>query len=167
MATSNFRKQNNFPLYATTFFDGFYYTDEETGEEMYFEDGICDYKTAKEDLEEFNDGLKFYRLTFEDGYYEGTQIILEDSRAVEDGYETNPIHYTAEEWKEARKNEKDSYGRYYDYKQPYSVQKRLEQQEKRKILEFINEVLKPKYDFEEYKIIGQFSNGETFYKKVA
>lgn len=99
MATSNFRKQNNFPLYATTFFDGFY--------------------------------------------------------------------YTAEEWKEARKNEKDSYGRYYDYKQPYSVQKRLEQQEKRKILEFINEGLKPKYDFEEYKIIGQFSNGETFYKKVA
>ena len=160
MATGNFRTQDNFPLFASKHFDGFYETDEETGEEIFFDGDPLEIKFCEKRIDQLNDSLNFYKLSLESGYYNGVQCVLEEK----DGAELSD-YYTPEEWRERRK-EKNAYPYYYyynDYAFSYSQQKREEQREIRKIINFCRTILKDEFEFDEYVVTARFSNGETWY----
>lgn len=165
MAAPNFYTQDGFPLFATTIFEIEDCNDDETGEivEGFFD--YLHYEFCKEKIEELNDNLQFYRLDLDDGRYSGVQTVL------------NPSHpnitlskdYTAKEWREWRKEARDyPYAvNSCDFTLPYAEQKKAEQREKRKIIDFCRTVLKDNFCFEEYGVYARFSNGETWYNKVA
>ena len=81
MSTCNFTNQNDFPLFATKHFDGYYYEDEDTGETEYVENiDFNGFEQAQKLVDEFNDGLNYFQLRLECGYYNGVQTLLEDKR---------------------------------------------------------------------------------------
>lgn len=162
MATCNFTTQNNFPLFATKHFDGYYYEDEDTGEMEYFDENEGDFEQAQTLVSELNDKLKYFQLKLESGYYEGVQTLLEDKT---DSYGCAFLtkYYSAADWKKGRAEEKAYYGYYDDFDMSYSDRKKAEQRELRKILNFCRTKLKDLYDFDEYVCTARFSNGETLY----
>lgn len=167
MATANFYTQDNFPLYASTYFDPYEVTDEETGEKYYEDGDIFALRELEQRIDEFNDTLKYYALTLKDGHYSGVQAFLK----VKEHYHEEMIltdDYTAEEWHKARiEKNKYPYSYYsWDFELSYSAQKRAEQREHAKIIKFCKTFLK-NYGFDEYGISARFSNGETWYSKVA
>ena len=165
MATCNFREQNGFPLFCTRIFDGEYYEDEETGESYYtdFDEWHFDYCQKK--LDDLNRTLEYYEITLESGYYEGVQVYLNEKTKC---YGDVPLtkYYTAKDWAEYRKDEKDSYGYYIDFDLPYAERKKAEQKEIKRIIEFCETVLKNDFDFSEYVCTARFSNGEAIYEQA-
>lgn len=165
MATANFRTQNNFPLFATNYFDAQEYEDEETGETVYDENsGYFLLRDCEREIEKLNRELHFYRLELRDGYYSGVQLYLSEQH---DGETTDG--YTREEWRDNRREASRYPGNYYywEFARPYSEQKRAEQREREKIERFCRGFLREIYDFHEYGISARFSNGETWYSRVA
>lgn len=163
MATCNFTTQNNFPLFATKHFDGYYYEDEDTGETEYVENiDFNGFEQAQKLVDEFNGGLNYFQLRLECGYYNGVQTLLEDKT---DSYGCAFLtkYYSAADWKKGRAEEKAYYGCYDDFDMSYSDRKKAEQRELRKILNFCRTKLKDLYDFDEYVCTARFSNGETLY----
>ena len=160
MATSNFKTQNNFPLFASAIFDAYEYEDEETGETLCsdFDYVLCDYCENK--IEDFNRTLEFYKIELRSGYYSGVQIILDEQEGAE-----LSEYYTPEQWKYERAAEKIYHGENYDFRYCYSEQKRREVAEIKKIERFCRGYLKDEFGFEEYYISARFSNGETWYTK--
>lgn len=162
MATNNFRTQDNFPLFATTIFDGYYYEDEETGEGKYFDGDTWLYEYAEKKIEEFNNSLQYYRISLESGYYSGVQIILEEKQGVY-VYIPHSGDFTPKEWKELRAEEKKNYGRYHDFDLPYAERVKAERKEIAKIERYCRTVLQEEYSFDEYVCTARFDNGEAFY----
>ena len=155
MSCPNFEMQKDFPLFATSIFDGYY--DEE--EDEYFDGDYWLFEECEKKLEEFNNSLEFYSIALQSGYHSGVQVILEKPEGEYAPELTED--YTPEDWRENRKYDKCCYFRY-----AYSVQQRKEKAEIKKIIKYCREYLCDEYEFAEYGLCGQFSNGETVYKKV-
>ena len=163
MSTSNFKTQEGFPLFATKQFDGFYYEDEETGEEIWTDGDAWACRKAQDEIEEFSENLKYYGIELKGGYYSGVQVVL-TRRNSPGGYELEYAEdYTAEEWANRRKEEKQYYGGYYDFDLPYAERVKAEQREIEKIIKYCRTVLHENYGFDEYVVTVRFSNGETWY----
>lgn len=168
MATSNFRTQDDFPLFATTIFDPYEYEDEDTGETLYSDGDAWLFRYCQKQIDELNATLEFYELRLEDGHYSGVQTFLERR---ERGGCAVPLSedYTAKEWREMRAEARKYPGSYYswEFSRPYSEQVRAEQREREKIINFCKTVLNREFAFDEYAVSARFSNGETWYTKVA
>lgn len=153
MATSNFLYQENFDLWAVDFSIPVYPLDER-GEEMTDKDPV-DYFTdnyaveeAEKKINEANKQLKFYRLSLRDGYYAGTQI------------EVNGDDAPDEWWIDSKYFDFNEYG-----VNRYILRRMLKAEQRR-----INEKILPLFKsigFEKYGISARFSNGETWYSKIA
>lgn len=153
MATANFLYQDDFRLMAGEFSLPLYPVDE-NGEENTAADPI-DYETdfysideAQSKIDEINAGLRFYKLSLRDGYYNGVQICIDLADDAPDDF-----------WIE----------HYFDFNE-YGVNRyilrRMIQAEKKRINDKILPLFK-EYGFNEYAISARFSNGETWYNKVA
>ena len=164
MATSNFRTQDIFPLFATTIFDVEDYEDEETGETVngFFDQWYCDY--CQEKIDEFNEQLEYYRLDIEGGYYCGVQIVLNEKHPDA----ALASECSREYWKECRAEEKQYPYTYYWYEfdLPYSKRLLAEQREIKKAMKYCRTYLKDEFEFDEYAVAYRFGNGETGYIKV-
>ncbi len=165
MSCPNFEMQKNFPLFVSTAFDPQEYEDEETGETVFDMEGDWMlFKDCEREIEKLNSKLHFYRLELRGGHYCGMQLYLTEQR---DGATTDG--YTREEWRENRREASRFPGSFYswEFARPYSEQKRAEQREREKIKRFCRGFLREVYDFHEYGISARFSNGETWYSRVA
>lgn len=139
MGAANFNKQKDFDLYAADFTD---YTDDD----YYFDEYA--YSAASNKIDELNDTLRFFKLRLASGYYEGTQIIVDETdEYCDEHYLSSP---------------------YYDFKyhgvNRYILRRMINAERKR-----INTKLLPRmkdYGFEQYEISAKFSSGETWYKAV-
>ena len=98
-------------------------------------------------IDELNKTLKFYKLQLTDGHYSGTQIEIDYSE-------------TPDEW---------YFQHYFDF-EDYGVNRyilrRMINAERKRINRDILPLFR-KYGFEHYAISARFSNGETWYSKVA
>lgn len=163
MATSNFIEQKDLPLFVSSVFDGYEYEDEEAGRTEYCHGDFWLLREAEKKIKEFSDGLKYYDIELQDGYYCGVQVVLNHKKDTYFRTYEYTEYYTANGWKNARKNEKNYYGYYNDFDLPYSERIKAEQREIAKIIKFCRTVLHDEYDFDEYVVTGRFGNGETLY----
>ena len=155
MAASNFLYQEDFDLWAADFSIPLYPLDETTGEEdenavpvdYLFDDYGYDRAAAK--VDELNKTLKFYKLQLNAGYYAGTQICVDDSEVPDEWYFNR---YPRDVFAEYGVN---SY-----------ILRRMLKAERRRINSEILPLFK-EYGFDKYGISAHFSNGETWYTKVA
>lgn len=155
MSAPNFKYQEDFDLWAADFSIPLYPIDEETGEEDenaapvdYLFDNY-EYDRAAEKVDELNKTLKFYKLQLCDGYYAGTQICIDDSEAPDDYYFK---YYSRDAVADFGVNS-------------YILRRMLNAERKR-----INNIILPifkEYGFDKYGITARFSNGETWYSRVA
>lgn len=155
MATSNFLYQEDFDLWAADFSIPLYPINEETGEEDenaatvdYLFDNYG-YNSTAAKVDELNKTLKFYKLQLKDGYYSGTQICVDDSEVPDEWYFK---HYPRDVFAEYGVN---SY-----------ILRRMLKAERRRINTEILPLFK-EYGFDKYGISAHFSNGETWYTRVA
>lgn len=162
MATCNFRTQDGFPLFCTSIFDGYEYEDEETGATCYTDFDEWHFNYCQKKIDELNNGLKYYKITLESGYYCGVQVILE-----EQDDEAFTRDYTAKEWAQERKFYRRRYGYFYEFDLPYSERKKAESREIKRIIKFCKTVLKEQFYFDEYVCTARFSNGEALYEKAS
>lgn len=155
MAASNFKYQENFDLWAADFSIPLYPINEETGEEdenadpvdYLFDDYMCG--EAEKKIDELNKTLKFFKLCLWDGYYTGIQLGVDDSEAPDEWY----FKYYS----------RDAFA---DYGVNSYILRRMVNAERKRI----NNILLPifrEYGFDKYGITARFSNGETWYSKVA
>lgn len=153
MATSNFYNQNEFDLWAAEFSIPLYPVDK-NGDEISDSDPIdyefdeYSYNEAEAKIDELNRQLKFYKLSLRNGYYTGTQIFVDDSEAPDEWYLKSP---------------------YFDFNE-YGVNRyilrRMLQAERKRINQKILPLFK-QIGFDHYAISARFSNGETWYNKIA
>ena len=169
MATPNFKTQQYFDLYATNNFVVYQYKLDENDDFVLDENGepIIDY-----DLEAYfdysyfdecknytdnnlNSKLRFFTISFEDGYYSGIQTFIEPKQ---------PNDFDALDFL--------LYPQYYDTKELFAQFGYNTYILKRKILKeinFINKTLLPQlkkyYFFDKICCVGIFSNGEAIYEK--
>lgn len=155
MAASNFKYQENFDLWAADFSIPLYPINEETGEEDENADPVdylfdhYEYDRAAEKIDELNKTLKFFKLCLWDGYYAGTQLGVDDSEAPDEWYFQHYSQYAVAD-----------YG-----VNSYILRRMINAERKR-----INNILLPlfkEYGFDKYGITAHFSNGETWYSRVA
>lgn len=143
MSTANFRTQDNFPLYC--------YDDSEL--EWWEAQDL--FNEIKADMDDMNDGLRFFRMTVESGYYTGVQFFVEMTDAAENaGFDEDG----ATRWCD---NEACRY--YLDMYRSEAIRKfDAEQRKVNKLLKKLAEF----YGFERYFCRGRFSNGEAIYVKA-
>ena len=143
MSTPNFWTQRNFPLYC---FDN---SEMEWIEAHEFFSGI------NEELNELNDGLRFFRVVLHDGYYCGVQLYVEmQSYAEQAGF-------TEDDGEDAT-NEDCRY--YLDMCRSEAIRKyEAEQRKVRKLMQKIADA----WGFEQYYCVCIFSNGEAVYEKAS
>lgn len=152
MATANFYTQNDFRLMAGEFSLPLYPVDE-NGEEntaaepIEYETDFYSIDEAQRKIDEINGGLQFYKLRLQDGNYCGVQIVVDDGE-------------TPDEWYF------EHYFDFNDYGVNRYVLRRMIQAEKKRINDKILPLFK-EYGFDEYIVAARFSNGETWYNKVA
>ena len=143
MATANFKYQRDFDLWAADFSVPIYPVDE-NGDDLpasepidYDFDELLFYDTVDK-IDELNKTLKFYKLQLTDGHYSETP----------------------DEW---------YFQHYFDF-EDYGVNRyilrRMINAERKRINRDILPLFR-KYGFEHYAISARFSNGETWYSKVA
>lgn len=153
MATANFRIHDlDFPLYAIGnepfMFQILDEEDETTvlGEE--FDDWAFKFweKNLKERIEEYNQDLKFYKITTLYGYYEGLQLYVEAE------HDLHHYHYDNEDCR-------------YHFDMSKSEAKRKFKSEFNKVGRMLKK-LAQEFGFGEYQVAYAFSNGETGYRKV-
>lgn len=152
MSTANFIYQNDFELWAADFSLPIYPEDEngdpdETAAPIDYDFDDYAYSEAQNKIDELNKSLKFFKLQLEPGYYAGVQIVIDDNNCPDGWY----------------------FERYFDFAD-YGVNRyvlrRMVEAEKRRI----NNELLPgfrAYGFEHYGISARFSNGETWYSRIA
>ena len=152
MGAANFYTQEGFDLWAADFSIPLYPTDED-GEEIPDSDPVDylfddeAYDEAAEKIEDANKNLRFFKLDLRAGYYAGTQIEIDDGEAPDDIY-----------FKE--------YFSFEDYGVNRYILRRMVDAEKRRINEEILPAFK-ELGFDRYTVSARFSNGETWYSKVA
>lgn len=152
MATANFLYQDDFRLMAGEFSFPVYAVDEDgeeiNGDPIDYETDEYSLRLAQEKIDEINASLRFYKLSLRDGYYNGVQICIDLADDAPDDF-----------WIE----------HYFDFNE-YGVNRyilrRMIQAEKKRINNKILPLFK-EYGFDEYAISARFSNGETWYNKVA
>ena len=171
MSTPNYKTQPHFDLYATddTFLIYPYAIDPNTDDFIIDEDGeyMIDYDVEPMfDSDYFNEcldytdtylnsKLKFFRIDFKDGYYDGVQTYIEPRY---------PNDFDPLDWLK--------YSQYYDPSDLFRSFGYNTYILKRTILaeiSLINNKLLPelarRFDFDKLGIYAQFSNGETIYIK--
>ena len=147
MATSNFWSMDNFPLYV---FDMEFDEDENTVaiEASWDNWRYFDGRMIEKEIDEYNDMLKFHRISLKAGYYTGVQFYVEDFENM-DKY---PEEYTNGECQ-------------YLFGMCRSKTFRAYHSEQNKIRKWLKKIAK-KYEFFELSVVGSFSNGETIYQTV-
>lgn len=140
MGTSNFLYQKDFDLYAADF------TNIDEDGETFFDEYA--YEDALAKIEEVNRTLRFYRLQLKSGYYEGTQIVIEETDEYCDEFYLQSPYYDFREY---------GVNRY--------ILRRMIHAERKRINEKILPLFKA-YGFAKYEISARFGNGETWYKAV-
>lgn len=152
MATANFKYQRDFDLWAADFSVPIYPVDE-NGDDLtdsepidYDFDELLFYDTVDK-IDELNKMLKFYKLKLTDGHYIGTQIEIDDSETPDEWYFQH-------------------YFNFEDYGVNRYILRRMINAERKRINRDILPLFR-KYGFEHYAISARFSNGETWYSKVA
>lgn len=155
MAASNFLYQEDFDLWAADFSIPLYPINKETGEEDENAEPVeylfdhYEYDRAAAKVDELNEKLKFYKLQLRDGYYSGTQICIDDSEAPDEWYFEHYSRYA-----------------FADYGVNSYILRRMLKAERRRINTEILPLFE-EYGFDKYGISAHFSNGETWYTKVA
>ena len=146
MSTANFKSMDNFPLYVFDFDS----EDEEDFEiSEYWEDwNYVEGRMIEKEIDEYNDMLKFHRISLKSGYYTGVQFYVEDLENM-DKY---PEEYTNGECQ-------------YLFGMCRSKTFRAYHSEQNKIRKWLKKIAK-KYGFFELFVVGRFSNGETIYQKI-
>lgn len=142
MATSNFWTQDNFPLMAIDDSD------------MDWIEANEFYAGLKEQLDEANDGLMFFRITVKSGYYCGSQFYVEMTEDADNaGFTENGAEYADNE---STRDHLDMC---------LSQAKRKYAAEQRKVCKLIRKI-GAEWGFEEYIVTARFFNGETWYTKA-
>lgn len=137
MGTSNFLYQKDFYLYAADF------TDIDEDGETFFDEYA--YENALAKIDEVNSTLRFYRVQLKSGYYEGTQIVIEETDEYCDEFYLQSSYYDFREY---------GVNRY--------ILRRMIHAERKRINEKILPLFKA-YGFAKYEISARFSNGENGY----
>lgn len=138
MSTANFKSMDNFPLYVFDMEDD----DEWDWDDWRWFEG----RMIEREMEEFNESLKFHKVSLESGYYAGVQFYVEDMEKMDE----YPDDYTNSECQ-------------YLFGMCRSKTFRAYHSEQNKIRKWLKKISK-EYNFKELKVIGSFSNGETFYQ---
>lgn len=142
MSTPNFRTQSNFPLYL---FDD---SDMTAWEAQDYFSGVA------EDLDEINDGLRFFSVSVEGGYYGGAQLYVGMTETADNAGFT-------EDGAEYADNESCRY--YLDMYRSQAIRKfEAEQRKVNKLLAHVAQT----WGFERYFCRAIFSNGEAIYCKA-
>ena len=173
MSTANFYSMDNFPLWARDFYEECkicpeckVIQDKDNDEcefcghdlsnveaENFYDE--CEAQFICEDidkkLEEINHDLLFYKITLQDGHYTGVQFYCETKDFDEDKNGELDI---------------DNYDAHYYYDMCRSQARRKYKSEIKKINKLLKK-LAPQYGFDAYGISARFSNGETWYTKIA
>ena len=76
MATSNYRTQKYFDLYATNDCELY----DEDFNEFYFDNWL--YEDIKSQLDKFNNKLQFFDIELKDGYYNGLQTFVTENNKL-------------------------------------------------------------------------------------
>lgn len=147
MSTANFKSMDNFPLYV---FDMEFDEDENT---VAIEASWDDWRwfegrMIEREMDEFNESLKFHKVSLKSGYYAGVQFYVEDLENM-DKY---PEEYTNGECQ-------------YLFGMCRSKTFRAYHSEQNKIRKWLKKIAK-EYGFFELFVVGRFSNGETIYQKI-
>ena len=172
MSTANFWSMDNFPLWARDFYEEckicpecrtmqdnendeceFCGCDLSNEAESFYDEWEAEYICGEIDkkLEEINYNLIFHKIELKSGYYSGVQFYCETMHHDEDAngeldLDNDDAHY------------------YYDM---YRSQARRKYKSE---INKINKILKKlgeEYGFEAYGVSARFSNGETWYTKIA
>lgn len=152
MATSNFQTQKYFDLYASEMTYNLLDEDGNETEEYTFDDAL--YEETKHFIDTLNKQLKFFKIRLQDGYYAGVQTIVNDIDPYYDliDFLNYPNDYDGQ--------------CLYSY---FGYNKHILTLMLNKEIKLINNTLLPQlkdYTFDKYRIVAQFSNGETMYEKV-
>jgi hypothetical protein len=103
------------------------------------------YHSVNGKLEDINDGLIFHRIVWKSGYYSGAQFYVDELYDPNE-YDNSDCHY------------------YFDDCRSVAIRKYEREQNKvKRILAKLAE----EYNFEKYAVSARFSNGETWYTKIA
>jgi len=148
MATANFKYQDDFDLWAADFSLPIYADDDDENAapvDYLFDD--YNYNLADDEIQKVNDGLKFFKLRLEDGYYAGTQIVIDDNDCPDEWWFEHCFDFA-------------------EYGVNSYILRRMITAEKRRINDKILPLFR-EYGFDHYGISARFSNGETWYSKVA
>lgn len=173
MGTANFWTMKNFPLWARDFWEevkrcpecdvindiesdecwecGCDLSDAETTnyyDEVDAQD-ICDSIDSR--LSDINNDLLFHTIELKSGYYSGVQFYVETKDFDED---------------ENGELDLDNYDAHYYYDMCRSQARRKYKTEINKINKLLKELGK-EYGFDAYGVSARFSNGETWYSKIA
>jgi hypothetical protein len=173
MSTANFCSMDNFPLWARDFsYEGKFcpkcgVTQDSENDECEFcgydlsnveAESFCDEYEARficdkieKELEDINCDLIFHKIELKDGYYSGVQFYCETKDFDEDkdgelDIDNDEAHY------------------YYDMCR--SQARRKYKSEINKINKILKKIAR-NYEFDAYGISARFSNGETWYTKIA
>ena len=173
MSTANFWSMNNFPLWARDFYTevkicpechlmqekennqcdecGYDLSDIEV--EDYYDEWVAQdtCATIQKELENINNDLIFHKIELKDGYYSGVQFYcgtkdFDEDKNGELDLDNDDAHY------------------YYDMCRSQARRKYKTEINK------INKLLKKlgtEYGFDAYGVSARFSNGETWYTKIA
>lgn len=142
MSTPNFRTQSNFDLWL---FDD---------TEMDWLEANEFFACLKEELDEQNDGLTFFRIELKSGYYGGVQFFVEVSRYADNaGFTEDGSEYA----------DNESCRDYLDMCRSKAVRKYdAEIRKVNRLMKKIGEA----WGFEKYFCACIFSNGEAIYRKA-
>ena len=173
MSTANFWTMKNFPLWAKDFYEdckicpeckvaqdidndecefcGCNLSDVEA--ENFYDEFEAQYICGEIDkeLDNINNDLLFHKIELKDGYYSGVQFYCETKDFDED--------------KNGELN-LDNYDAHYYYDMCRSQARRKYKAEIKKINKILKKVA-TSYGFEAYGVSARFSNGETWYTKIA
>ena len=155
MATCNFWTMEEFPLYVMSNYEvcvSMLGDEDEEGnkiEEYSIDDLQIAYDFLNENieyaLEELNDKLEWYKVTFKDGYYDGVQFYIDTDYIS--------INDKRDPW-----TEEDAQ---YEFDLSLNELKSMIEKEKEMILEFLEN--SKDFGFRELLCGGVFSNGEAIY----
>lgn len=164
MSAPNFRTQKDFGLYVNDFVIPIYEDEEnENSEVVEYLTDWHELRAVEKAVDELNRTLEFYSVELIDGYYTGVQFYVDEKNGDYDL--ALPSYYTADEWREIRK-EDSSYSRNY-FPYSYSETVRRMNSERRKINKWFEQIAVKEFGFIKYACVGIFSNGEAVYTKVA
>ena len=173
MSTANFRTMDNFLLWARDFYeevkicpechlmqdkehnkcDECDYDLSEVAVENYYDEFVASetIKDIEEKLETINNDLIFHKIELESGYYSGVQFYCETKDFDEDKNGELDI---------------DNYDAHYYYDMCRSQARRKYKTEINKINKLLKK-LGEEFGFDAYGVSARFSNGETWYTKIA